>query len=423
MERVSNSLLSNNFLHHINKQQEGLKNIQNKLASHTKNLLPEDDPVSVSQFMKERTKLNDINRFERNINFSKGRIDATEYSLKSLDEVVKRAQELAIQGANGTYSKSDRYNMAVEIDQLLQQAVEIGNKQFQGEGLFGGTNTNSQAFTVEKGSITDPSTGLTISDSNNIQKVSYQGDNSYHFAELSRGEYVKTNVLGSEAFASRNQTIVSGTDGSNYVATQNQTIRVDGKKIDIKIGDNAQAVVDKMNMAGLNLHASIDNTSGQNLVSLNTSIPHQIALEDLNGGTVLSDLGLIASGGSANNPNMYAPTANVYTSNIFDELINLRNGLYHNDSEVINKQIGGLQESENNILNHVAKIGALQSRLEKSQDRLSQQKLYTQEVISKLNDLNVADAVVKLKNWETELQTSLQIGSKLLPKTLLEYLR
>lgn len=422
MDRVSNNLLTNNFIYDVNRQEANMSRIQKQLSSQTKNLLPEDDPISVSEYMRQRTRHNDLERYDRNINLSKGRLDLTETSLRGVTDLLQRARELAVQGANGTYNGEERKDMAVEVNELLKQAVYLANEQYQDMSLFGGTSSEKQAFNIETGKVIDPKTGAVSSGTDNILKVNYQGDNNAHFAEVSRGEYIKTNINGNEAFFASNQLIVSGTSGSTYVANRDQTIRVDGTEISIKTGDNLQAVVDKINHAKLSVHASIDNSGGANLMTLESTTPHQIYLEDLNGGNVLQNLGMIDSAVSAP-PTNYAPTASVSQDSVFDRMIQLRDSLYNNDGEGINRGIGGIDEALSSNLTQIANVGATQRRVESSASRISQQKQYTTEVISQLQDLNVPEAVTNMKKWETELQASLQIGAHILPKTLLDYLR
>jgi flagellar hook-associated protein 3 FlgL len=422
MDRVSNNLLTNNFMQDVNRQQEGMARVQKQLSSQSKNLLPDDDPVGIAQYMHQRTRNNDLNRFERNITFSKGRLDLTETSLRSVTDLLQRARELAVQGANGTYTGEERKDMAFEINELLKQTIDVANTQYQGSSLFGGTSSEKQAFNIETGKIVNPLTGELSSGEDNITKVHYQGDSSGRFAEVGRGEYIQTNITGNDAFFASNQTIVSGTSGSGYVANRDQVIRIDGVEIPIKTGDNLQAVSDKINNAKLSVHASIDNSGGQNLLTLQTTNPHQIYLEDLGGGSVLQDVGLIDSAVSAP-PTNYSPTAVVYENSIFDRLIQLRDSFYNNDAEGINRGIGGLDESLTSNTTQVTKIGAIQARVDGSSQRIEQQKMYTAEVISQLQDVNVPEAITNLKKWETELQASLQIGAQILPRTLLDYLR
>ncbi len=80
-----------------------------------------------------------------------------------------------------------------------------------------------------------------------------------------------------------------------YTAPTDSTIIIDGKSIDIAAGDNLEVIAGKINSAGLAVKASVETDNQQSILMLETTSPHQITLMDTNGGTVLSDLGLIDS--------------------------------------------------------------------------------------------------------------------------------
>lgn len=422
MNRVSNGLLRNNFLHSMHRQQSDMQKVQQQIASQRKLVLPEDDSVATSEYMFQRSRLSDIGRYKRNINFSKGRVDLTEQKLREANTILIKAKELAVQGSNGIMTADDRKHIASQVNQLIKEMVRIGNSQYKGESLFSGNRTDVQAFKVTYSKVVNPETGKLLWGESNITKVEYQGDIGNKYAEVGRGAYVATNMTGNKAFWASNQTIVSGTPGTGYVATQDQLMRIDGVEISVKAGDNLRTVADKINKANLNVRAEIDNTTGQNLLILRTTVPHQVYLEDLNGGTVLQDLGMISSS-VAKPPYNYSSSAAVHGESVFQRLIQLRDSLYANDISKVNKGIGGVDQSIQSVLHRLAKVGSVQKRMEENSTRLDSEKLYTNELISTLNGLDMAEAVTKLKNIEMEYNAALQIGAELLPKTLLDYLR
>jgi len=422
MYRISNNLLSNNFLFNINRHENQMSDIQKKIGSQREILLPSDDPVATTEYMSQRSRLSDIERYRRGIDLSKGRIDTTEAKLRDINELLKRAKELSVQAANGVYTAEDRQKIGVEIDQILEEVVQIANTKYKGESLFGGTITDEEAFKVSTSKIIDPTTGNVIYGKESISKVEYQGDIYSKYFEVGRGEYIASNIPGSNAFWASNQVITSNTPGTGYIATKDQTIRIDGVEIQIKQGDNINSIVQKINSANLNVRAEVDNTTGQNLLILRTTVPHQMYLEDLGGGTVLQDLGVLSSSVSKP-PYNYAPSASVYGETVFDVLIGLRNSLYKNDIEGINRSIGSIDQSISSVLDNLAYAGSIQRRIEDTQNRLSAQEMYAKDIINRINGLDMAKAVTDLKNIETEYNAALQIGARIIPKTLLDYLR
>ena len=269
-----------------------------------------------------------------------------------------------MQGSNGIYTKKIGKNGGRNKPNL-EQAVQIANEKYKGESLFGGTKTQEEAFKITTGKIVDPMTGEIKWGQESIKKVDYQGDIGHRYAEVGRGEYIAVNLTGNDLFAASNQMIVSGTPGTDYIAQTDQIIKIDDAEIQIKTGDNLRTIADKINNAHLNVNAEIDNTTGRNLLILKTTTPHQMWLEDLNGGSVLQDLGIISSAVAAP-PYNYSTSAAVHGDSVFDKLISLRDDLYSNSVEMVNASIGGMDQVLNSVQHHMASIGAIQNRISTS---------------------------------------------------------
>ena len=72
---------------------------------------------------------------------------------------------------------------------------------------------------------------------------------------------------------------------------------IDDMVVNIKQGDNIEAIVQRINDANGNVSASIgDLKGGEKVIQLKTGSPHKILLQDLAGGTVLQDIGLVRAG-------------------------------------------------------------------------------------------------------------------------------
>jgi flagellar hook-associated protein 3 FlgL len=77
-------------------------------------------------------------------------MEATDNLTSSLDNLLGRAHELAVRGANGGLSASDRTAMGAEINQLLEEVVELGNTAVNGRYVLGGRETLTTPLTVTR---------------------------------------------------------------------------------------------------------------------------------------------------------------------------------------------------------------------------------------------------------------------------------
>jgi flagellar hook-associated protein 3 FlgL len=74
-----------------------------------------------------------------------------EASLESIRSVLSRANELALTGANGSYSQTDRNAMADEIDQLIKSVKDSVNAKVDSDYVFSGTATDKAPYTTATG--------------------------------------------------------------------------------------------------------------------------------------------------------------------------------------------------------------------------------------------------------------------------------
>lgn len=104
---------------------------------------PEDDPIGAGQAVRIQGALDRIDAFRSSIKAAKGDVDLSEGALATAGDLLGRAGEIALQGANGTLSASDRQALAQEVDQLKSQMIDLANTKGQNGYLFGGTKTNA----------------------------------------------------------------------------------------------------------------------------------------------------------------------------------------------------------------------------------------------------------------------------------------
>jgi flagellar hook-associated protein 3 FlgL len=117
---------------------------------------------------------------------------------------------------------------------------------------------------------------------------------------------------------------------------------------------------------------------------LNTTVPHQIWLEDKGSGTVLQDLGII-NRNFPEPPNNIEPTASVGGMSIFDMMIQIRDDLVRGDQELVGgRDLGLIDGALDNILRHLAATGAKQNRVEELAKEQSMRKQILQNCLPKM---------------------------------------
>ncbi|BBP43075.1 flagellar hook-associated protein FlgL [Thiosulfativibrio zosterae] len=147
--RVSTSQFQYQGMSAINKHQQEILNIQEKMSTGKRINKPSDDPVGMNQVHSLKTMMSKIDQFKNNGDFAKSQLSLEETQISNGVEAIQRARELSIQMANGTYNESDRKAAAAEVGQLVLELKNIMNSSNpERELLFAGNSVTADAAFV-----------------------------------------------------------------------------------------------------------------------------------------------------------------------------------------------------------------------------------------------------------------------------------
>ena len=145
--RMSSIQLHQGSLDVILDAQARLQRTQAELASGTNILTPSDDPVSSARIMAVQSELSRIETYQRNADVANQELRLTEDTLASIEDVLLRVKQLAVQGNNGTLNDQDKRTLAQEISGLGEQLVSMSKtKSISGEFIFSGSRTDLAPF-------------------------------------------------------------------------------------------------------------------------------------------------------------------------------------------------------------------------------------------------------------------------------------
>jgi flagellar hook-associated protein 3 FlgL len=414
MERVSTNMTNDDMQYYLQLRNSEMNILQNQMAEGTKIKNLRDDPVSAAHSVKYLSKIDRLNRFSSNIDdiMSENRI--AESYMVSANNIIHRVRELAIQGANDTYTDFEKNIMGEEVNQLLNELVSIANsKTSDGTSMFAGDKTHSNAYRVLSSRVPG-SLNRVITD------VQYAGSINPIKAEISESSYIDAGFSGNRVFWAEQQQIISNRDAQNYVATADSKFRIDNDYISIKAGDNIHTVIARINSSNASVKAALDPV--QNSIVLESTTAHQIWLEDSGDGRILKDLGLISEIG--NPPNNISRDAEIGGGSLFDMVIDLRDQLYSgNTINIGGSSLKGLTLGQDNIISSIASLGSHEERLQTVKERLNSEIPETIAQNSREVDLDMTKAITDLKMLEYTQKAAMQVAGRILQPTLLDFLR
>jgi flagellar hook-associated protein 3 FlgL len=185
--RITSAMLHDGALANLQTNVAALEKIQQQVSSSRRIVRPSDDPADVRSAVKASDGLAGLQQFLRNITVAQRSVEAADAALNGAGEVIQRASELAIAGANSALSTQDRAGIAAEVEQLARELVGQSNAKSGDQYLFSGFKTGTPAY-VEAAA-------------GSAAVSAYGGDHGVVAARIAPGTMMTVNVTADVVFA------------------------------------------------------------------------------------------------------------------------------------------------------------------------------------------------------------------------------
>src|SRR5690606_10194950 len=194
--RVTQSMLNTQLLRNITNNLGRMNTLQNQLSTGMKINKPSDDPVGITFALRYRSELDANTQYTKNVGSALSQLEYMDTNIGQAGDIMQRARELLVSGANGTLEQTSLDAIKVEIGQLYNQMIEIGNSQFNGKQMFNGELTGEKPYTA-----TELDQAIDLSANPPVLKAYHittdTGEIQY---ELSAGVKLKVSISGNEVF-------------------------------------------------------------------------------------------------------------------------------------------------------------------------------------------------------------------------------
>jgi flagellar hook-associated protein 3 FlgL len=223
MMRIAFNSLPESLVGQLNSLSAQQYRLQNQAATGQRISQLEDDPAAMRRVLNLQVSGSRLAQYRQNIATLQQRATGAYNAMNGLQTISQRAGEIATL-ADGTKSPDQLKLYATEVTQLIQQAAQLMNGKFQGDYLFGGTQTDQPPFVV-------------ATDTNgNVTGVAYQGNESVASAEIASGVTLSATVPGANTSGSGPAGLITdsrnGADFFNHlIALQNHLLAGDSSSI------------------------------------------------------------------------------------------------------------------------------------------------------------------------------------------------
>lgn len=142
--RVTNQIMTNNTLAHINNNKLALSNIEDRYNTGKKVQRPSDDPVIAIRALKLRNNLSEIKQyFKKNVPDARSWLQLTESTLVQVSDICTTLHTLSTQGAQDTLTLENRQSIIKTMKQYREQIYVEGNASYAGRFVFTGFKTDT----------------------------------------------------------------------------------------------------------------------------------------------------------------------------------------------------------------------------------------------------------------------------------------
>ncbi|MBU6287830.1 MAG: flagellar hook-associated protein FlgL [Chloroflexi bacterium] len=403
--RVTTRMLTSQVASQIMANAEAMQQTQRQLTSGKRITRPGDDPAAAAAGVRLRAQQSRDAQYLRNIEHARTWLDTTDRVLSDIGDLLGRARELAVQASTGTFTSGDTKQLAEEINAIRSQIISAvngtvdvdqhvfsgqksditplvldanGNASYQGDtGVTIGTGTGA-------GSDLAPANGIPNVD-NGIVQIAAQSP------VTSRGSY--SIAVSAPVGGSVTVTLTRASDGKQEAQT-------------VAVPASGKTSALEFSTVGINVvvGSGLTAIAGDNVFAVDgLGLGHEVAQ-----GAVL-ETNISASA-------MLPMLAQLKT--FYDALLS---GTAVNSAS--NTAIGQIDVAVDRMLSLRAQVGAKTNHLDFAQARGEARDVENGRLISVNEDIDLTEALSRLTTQQTVYKASLEIGSRVMQNSLMDYLR
>ena len=364
-----------------------------------------DDPVAAVRINNLTNYLDTIEQYEKNITTAENNLSIEESTLNSINNILQRIEELAVQAGNtATLTTAEYQALASEIKGRSDELLGLMNTQnSNNDYIFAGFKSDSPAFTGDL-----------------LSGFQFQGDEGQLSIQVDKNTYVNSSDSGKAIFVdvpSSNNIARATVPSSNRASTPIEVttpIVVDQETYDefypedmiIKFNEDSNVTPAAKNFT------ITERSTGKVILADQAYTPGaDITVQGLS----FKITGTPASSGAglANGDQVFIDSSNTQdvltTVQRFYEAMSTYDGSSdsrENLQTVVANTISNLSNAQESVNQTMTSIGARNNTLESVKDLHADANLVTQEILSDLNDVDYAEAASRLSAQTLVLQAT-----------------
>ena len=363
-----------------------------------------DDPSASATMVRSLAASTTVDRYTSNVSAVRSRAQSADAALSSVVTALNQAITLGTQGANSTANATNRLAIAAQVQGILSTVVGQANADYQGSFLFGGSANLTPPFvgastSVESanGSVANPLTGAT---------ALTPGSTTTIFDSATGGKLVYTAAAGDNV-NSLASAVASAVAAGTLSAGTTAGIDANGK---VAIGPNGGST-------GIAVTTN-DAVLGGIVTPAGSAISDQYIYV---GNSTVNSVQV----GDSTKVQANIPGDQVFTSgtNVLGSLNALIVALKGGNTAAIGAATSAVSSALNSVGQQRVPLDNTISELNAQDSYLSQESLTLTTQQTSLVGVDIAQAATNLSQAELVHSAVLAVAAKVLPQTLLDFLK
>jgi flagellar hook-associated protein 3 FlgL len=218
--RISTLQSFNKGLNSILDNQSSVNKTQQQVSTGRRVLTPADDPIAATKILQLQQDNALREQYDKNLTAAENRLKLEETQLDGITDNMERLKELTVQAGDGSLTQADRQAIAAEVREILGSMVDLMNsKDAGGEYIFAGFKGGTEPF-----------------QRNDTGRYDYKGDEGQRFLSIGSSTNVATGDNGKRIFmdiqATENTFLTRVNPNNEGAATINPGFVVDQEAYD-----------------------------------------------------------------------------------------------------------------------------------------------------------------------------------------------
>jgi len=389
---LSNVYNKVNFALHLNT--EAMIHLQEQASTGSEVNRTSDDPSVAYRVLGLNSQVKSLENYADHISDAIGILELSSTVIEQMVSSFRDAKVSLTQISNGIYDEASRNRAAEGITHTLEHIVMLANSEHTGQYLFGGGNTASAPYLVQR-------TG------GEITSVTYQGSYQDRNIEVSPNVQSSAFYVGDDIFRSDERAapiFVGSTDSAGGTGTSSVrsdtwlTVTGSAANYDLSIDGGLSTV----NTDGTNANLAVTHSTTGEILYVDTT--------QING----TGVDLVRAPG---------------TYDIFGTLIGIRDILNNENNfsdtqarEMVTSSLNSLDEMTELLVQAEVSIGSRIGLLDDLNDNIQNIEFYAKDETTRLVEADIAQIAIDLSRREVLYQMSLSIAARVMSVSLLDFL-